>query len=115
MSKCVRQVCECTGNRATLRMFCQHFNAERPENEVERESITMWSSLRTSCANGALKHMRKRIPSEVIMEWYAQRRRGFAMGSRRHSLPLRRRHGVRNLLREVVPDDELPWDRSIRR
>lgn len=108
--------CECTGRQMTLRMFCEHWSEpERPRGALETQSDTYWATVPEADRKRCLDHLRSKVPADVIAKWQAQYERGNCIGSDDIRFHLGVGMTVRNTLREVLKDSELPGSASVMR
>lgn len=115
--RCTAERCTCIGPpRSTLRMFCESWDASHVVGQIELESITNWFSLPDQLRERAYQHLEKiirRDAPETLQKWVKQLAAGQALGSDDIRFHFAAGMAIRNLLREVVKDDELPWSKSV--
>lgn len=113
MGHCTQERCECVGvPRNTMKVFCEHWNAEQAPHSVHLDSIAMWSSLPADIQDRCLRKLLATVPARMVHEWRDQAARGMAIGSDDVRFHFAAGMWVRNLLRGVVPDHELPFKRE---
>ena len=106
--------CEC--GFTSLRVFCEHLNAERPEEEVHAQNREAWMTLPAELRNKAREHLAERLSNEpaFVSKLTDQAKRGVALGSDNIRFHFAEGMAIRNALRGAVRDAELPrgttWD-----
>lgn len=109
--------CKCEGEKIYLRMFCPQWrDPERPRDKIDDWQCTQWQRIPEAARHRCLELLRQRVPLIVRTEWQDQAARGVAIGSTDVRFHLGVGMAVRNVLREVLRDKDLPgggrwtWD-----
>ena len=104
--------CECLGGSfLTLRMVCDNWHVpEQPLHEVHKTNIRNWNMLALPIRERCLQHLRRFMHDalDVVEHWRDQAARGVAIGSDRIRFHMDEGMQIRNALRAVVTDSELP-------
>jgi hypothetical protein len=98
--------CECVGG---MKALCPNFNVpETKRGELDRWSTQNWETVSPIARKVCLDHLRSIVPAEVVAAWKDQYDRGCTIGSNDIGF----HHGVgmvvRNTLRAVMSDEDLP-------
>lgn len=106
----------CTCSNATLRIFCGYWaEPERPRSLTYQKNIRDWCCLPLAIREKCAEHLRSKVPEAIIAKWKSQSDRGMEIGSDDIRFHLGVGMNVRNALREVCRDSQLPagqqnWD-----
>ena len=106
--------CECRDRAASMRMFCPNWREpERPRDEHDDWQCANFARLTQDQQERCVAYLRVKVPAVARAEWGDQVARGISIGCTDPRFHLGVGMAVRNVLREVVPDDALPgeqWD-----
>ena len=108
--KCSRgDECSCRDYRLSLRMFCEHWtDDDEPAGEIESWSIENWKRLPEADRQRCLDHLRGWLPDDLLRVWRRQALEGKRIGSDRVRFHFDAGMQIRNRLRDVLPDEQLP-------
>lgn len=111
--------CECTTTHTlTLRAFCEHWKATEQSldgDAVYQQNIRNWCALPLATRKRCLYHLKIFMSGaeDVVARWRDQSKRRVVIGSDNIRFHLSEGMQIRNALRSVVKDDQLPtknWD-----
>lgn len=104
-----KEKCECVGRSASLRIFCNQWDEpERPRGALETQSEIHWAAVDAERRKACIDLLKSRVPAAVLADWKATYDRGNIIGS--NILTFHNTIGmhIRNTLREVIKDSDLP-------
>jgi len=103
------EACSCTGDRAMLRGFCPDFRLEeRAPEQIEHESVACFARLSEHQRLACLAALKLSVPKFLRDWWRDQAARGMRIGSEDPRFHFGVGMEVRNTLRKVLADKELP-------
>lgn len=94
--------------QATKRIFTPSGSNERPPGELELQAALNWARIDSVRRRKCLDHLRAAINPEAMAHWRDQVVRGVVIGSDDVRFHFSLGMWIRNKLREVMPDTELP-------
>ena len=109
--RCNISPCDClTVGRTDLRVLCPHWDATRPAAAFEAEAIARWKTVPPEHREVCVQHLsRSLIGHDVIVAVFKrQRASGAALGSDDPRFHFAAGMAIRNILRQVMPDCDLP-------
>jgi len=108
------EACECQLEKRAMRAFCPNWYEPEHQQDADDEwQRKNFARLTQDQQERCIAYLRVKVPNTARAEWQDQAARGVRIGSTDLRFHFGVGMAVRNVLREVVPDDALPgeqWD-----
>ena len=113
--RCKHVECMCVAGAAfRTRFLCPHwYLPERQRGALDNAQCVAFDNLPEPHRRACVRHLRNVVPMTALGEWIDQYQRGVSIGCTDPRFHLGVGKAVRNALREVLPDEQLPagqWD-----